>query len=341
MIRCIILHSILLAEILKYTQITRLVWWEWCRNPKAQTFRAHQKDTTLPQRNQPTIPPKERCRLSSEAPGSLPHRHSFGSSRNFLQRTSAETSCSKRRPITKHFQISEFEFGLRCTAGLLPRAIAFHDLCKQIVWCYQGAPYHGSLLRWGHTVVCVCPNISTGQFEAVTAIQLCVDDTRNWMTNDKLLLNDDKTEFLMISNKQQLAKVNIDHILIGDRVIRPKGVVKNLGTWLDSTRLMNSHVNNTCSNALYYLYNIRKIRKYFSRRSTETLISAFVSSPVDYSNSLLYCLPAYQLNKLQRVQNAAARLIFQESKYCHIRPLLYNLHWLLVKFRFDFKILLV
>ena len=44
------------------------------------------------------------------------------------------------------------------------------------------------------------------------------------MTNDKLLLNDDKTEFLMIGTKQQLAKVNIDHILTGDCVIRPKGV---------------------------------------------------------------------------------------------------------------------
>ena len=40
------------------------------------------------------------------------------------------------------------------------------------------------------------PNKSIGQFEAVTAIQHCVDDIRNWMTNDKLLLNDDKTEFL-------------------------------------------------------------------------------------------------------------------------------------------------
>ena len=161
------------------------------------------------------------------------------------------------------------------------------------------------------------------------------------MTNDKLRLNDDKTEFLMIGTKQQLAKVNIDHILIGDCVIRPKGVVKNLGTWLDSTLSMNSHVNNTCSNAFYYLYNIRRIRKYLSRRSTETLIHAFVSSRVDYCNSLLYGLPAYQLNKLQRVQNAAARLIFLESKYCHVRPLLYNLHWLPVKFRIDFKILLL
>ena len=91
----------------------------------------------------------------------------------------------------------------------------------------------------------------------------------------------------------------------------------------------------------YFLYNIRRIRKYLSRRSTETLIHAFVSSRIDYCNSLLYGLSTYQLNKLQRAQNAAARLIFQKSKYYHVRPLLYNLHWLPVKFRIDFKILLL
>ena len=57
----------------------------------------------------------------------------------------------------------------------------------------------------------------------------------------------------MIGTKQQLAKVNIDHILIGDRVIRPKGVVKYLGIWLDSNLSMNSHGNNTCSNTFSYL----------------------------------------------------------------------------------------
>ena len=122
------------------------------------------------------------------------------------------------------------------------------------------------------------PNKSTGQFEAVIAIQHCVDDIRDWITNDKLLLNDDKSEFLIIGTKQQLAKVNIDHIIIRE--------VKNLGTLLDSTLSMNSHVNNTCSNAFYYLYDIRRIMRYLSRRSTETLNHAFVSSRVDYCNSL-------------------------------------------------------
>ena len=76
---------------------------------------------------------------------------------------------------------------------------------------------------------------------------------------------------------------------------------------------MNSHVNNPCSNAFNYLYNIRRIRKYLSRRSNETLIHSFVSGRVDYCNSLLYGPPAYQLNKLQRIQNAAARLILKEA----------------------------
>ena len=56
---------------------------------------------------------------------------------------------------------------------------------------------------------------------------------------------------------------------------------------------------------LLYLGHAQIIRKYLSRRSTETLIHAFVSSRVDYCNSLLYGLPAYQLDKLLRVQNAA------------------------------------
>ena len=111
--------------------------------------------------------------------------------------------------------------------------------------------------------------------------------------------------------------------------------------WFDSTLSMNSHINKTCSLAFYYLYNIRKIRKYLSREATEKLIHAFVSSRIDYCNSLLFGLPTYQIHKIQRVQNAAARLIYNVSKCCRKTPLLYNLHWLPVTFRIEFQILLL
>ena len=78
-----------------------------------------------------------------------------------------------------------------------------------------------------------------------------------------------------------------------------------------------------------------------SQDAAETLIHSFIISRVDYCNSLLYGVPACQLDKLQRVQNAAARLFFMEHNFCHITPLLLKLHWLPVKFRVNFKILLI
>ena len=125
----------------------------------------------------------------------------------------------------------------------------------------------------------------------------------------------------MIGTKPQLAKVQLNNISIGQCEITPTSSVRNLGVWFDSTVSVNSHINKTCSLAFYYLYNIRKIRKYFSRETTEKLIHAFVSSRIDYCNSFLFGLPAYQIHKIQRVQNAAARLIYNESKYRRITPL--------------------
>ena len=181
----------------------------------------------------------------------------------------------------------------------------------------------------------------SGQADAVAAIEHCTHDIRKWMSQDKLLMNDAKTELLLIGTRQQLAKVRIDSITIGNSDIAPQSPVRNLGVWLDCNLSMGDHITKTSSVAFYYLYNIRRIRKYLSKECTETLIHAFISSRIDYCNSLLYGLPACQLQKLQRVQNSAARLVFEESKFCHITPLLKSLHWLPVKYRIDFKVLLL
>jgi len=161
------------------------------------------------------------------------------------------------------------------------------------------------------------------------------------MAEDKLLLNDAKTEFLVIGTRQQLSMININSIKIGDADVVPESPIRNLGAWFDSTLSMEAHVTKTCSTGFYYLYNFKRIRRYLSRENMKTLIHAFISCRLDYCNSLMYGLPAYQLAKLQRVQNAAARLIFNESKFCHITLLLHSLHWLPIKYRIDFKILLL
>ena len=185
------------------------------------------------------------------------------------------------------------------------------------------------------------PKNVTGQDDALDAMERCVEEIRCWMTRNRLMMNNDKTEFLLIGTQQQLAKVNINHVKVGSTNIAPTSHAKNLGVWFDSCLSMSVHITNACSASFFHLYNIRKISKYLSRECKETLIHSLVTSRLDYCNSLLYGSPAYLVKKLQRVQNAAARLIFQVSKFNHVTPLLSSLHWLPIKYRINFKLLII
>jgi hypothetical protein len=66
-----------------------------------------------------------------------------------------------------------------------------------------------------------------------------------------------------------------------------------------------------------------------------------VISHLDYCNCLLAGLPSNLINKLQRVQNCAARIIKQTGKFDHITPTLKELHWLPIKYRIDYKTILI
>ena len=185
------------------------------------------------------------------------------------------------------------------------------------------------------------PDDLCGQSEAILAMENCISDLRKWMLKDKLKLNDGKTEFLMIGSKQQLQKLSPCHVSVGSVDIFPVQKACNLGVWCDSHLSMSTHITKTCGAAYYWLYNIKRISKFLSIENLISVIHAFVTSRLDYCNSILYGLPSSELIKLQRVQNAAARLVTSTPRYCHITPILYELHWLPVKFRINFKLLLI
>ena len=158
---------------------------------------------------------------------------------------------------------------------------------------------------------------------------------------DRLKLNPDKTKFLILGTRQQLEKVITSHLVVGESRISPSTKVKNLGSGFDSNLDMLSNVNNICSSSFYYIYNIRRIRRYLSHRAAISLIHEFITSKLDYCNSLLYGLPTSHINKLQRVQNTAARLVTNTPRICHITPILKDLRWLPIKYRIEFKIVLL
>jgi len=113
--------------------------------------------------------------------------------------------------------------------------------------------------------------------------------------------------------------------------------VCNLGVTLDNQIQMTPHIDNLCKSASFSL----KRRRYLDRSTAERLVHAFVSSRLDQCNSQLYGLPDTDISKLQMIQNAAARLITRTKKHEHITPILKELHWLPIRKRIIFKVLLL
>ena len=87
------------------------------------------------------------------------------------------------------------------------------------------------------------PNVQGDDASAVKAICDFIMDLRKWMIGDRLMLNDDKTEFLLLGTKQQLAKVDTNSITVGESVVNTKPVVRNLGSWFDSQLSMSTHIS--------------------------------------------------------------------------------------------------
>ncbi len=117
--------------------------------------------------------------------------------------------------------------------------------------------------------------------------------------------------------------------------------VTNLGVILDSNLSFENHISHVTKTAFFHLRNIAKLWNMLTVSDAEKLVHAFMTSRLDYCNALLGGCPASSINKLQIVPNAAARVLTRSRKYDHITPILQSLHWLPIKFRISYKILLL
>ena len=147
------------------------------------------------------------------------------------------------------------------------------------------------------------------------------------MSSNKLKLNSDKTELLLIASqfcpKPQLSSLNV----CGDQ-ISPSVSVRNVGVGFDSHIKFEGQVSSICKASFFHIRNISRIRKYLSKENSKIVVHVFVTCRLDNANALLYGLPKYLIAKLQAVLNCAARLTLCKQKYDHATPLLIQLHWL-------------
>jgi hypothetical protein len=132
--------------------------------------------------------------------------------------------------------------------------------------------------------------------------------TKTWLIH-KFKFNEDKTEVLLVYAASSRRKPAPTPLMVGGETVHLATTVRNLGVALDA------HVRSIYKKAFFYLYRISRIRKYLTQTATRQLVYSFVPSQLDYGNSLLAGLPTVRLERLQRVQNAAARLTIGSRRY--------------------------
>ena len=114
-----------------------------------------------------------------------------------------------------------------------------------------------------------------------------------------------------------------------------------MGVILDNCLSLDAHISNICRSTHFHLRNIGRIRTLLTFHATAQLIHALITTRLDFCNSILYNLPNNKIERLQRIQNQAARILTRSPRRNHIIPVLRELHWLRISDRIIFKILIL
>jgi len=166
----------------------------------------------------------------------------------------------------------------------------------------------------------------------------CISDVAAWMRSNRLQLNADKTEVIWCTSARRQQQIPTAPFVIGTDVVTPVSSVRDLGIYINSDLSMMTHISKTVSACFAMLRQIRSIRRSVTRPVLQSLVATLVLTRLDYGCTTLAGLPARQLNRLQSVLNAAARLVYGARRREHISPLLRELHWLRVPQRIEFRL---
>ncbi len=253
-------------------------------------------------------------------------RHSYFQDRS--QRVNILGSFSEPRPL---------EYGMPQGSVVGPFGFSLYTIPVGQICRKHGIPYH----FYADDTQLYLPFDLNEEALALSRLEACIQEVREWMRVNYLKLNDSKTEFMIIRSPHTLKKTKTASIKIGDEIINPSHSARNIGAIFDDQLSMKNHIASVTKSCYYHLRNISKIRKSLTQNAANTLIHSFLTSKIDYLNSLLIGLPEGLIQNLQKIQNVAARIVTGCPKRQHIKPVLKELHWLPVKSRINYKILLL
>lgn len=184
----------------------------------------------------------------------------------------------------------------------------------------------------------------TSQVQSIApCLQHCIADVANWCGSRRLQLNAAKTELMWFGSTASLRSLSQSSrtVVIGSDTLQPVESVRNLGVHLDSKLSMQTHVAKLTQTCFFQLRRLRQIRRLLGRDVTANVVAALVLTRLDYGNALLAGLPYSTIAPLQRVINAATRLVHGLRPRDHVTDATIKLHWLPICARIQYKLCLL
>ena len=167
--------------------------------------------------------------------------------------------------------------------------------------------------------------------EAKDTIQKDLHLIRNWCFDNCLLLNPEKTKLMIFGCRQMIRRLSDFKLSLLGKELLPSESIKDLGVTFDPTLSFDNHILATVSSCMSKLSQINRTRHAFNSGLLVTIINALVFSKLYYCSTVWSSTTACNVQKLQLVQNFAARIISGTYKFEHITPSLKNLRWFPVK----------
>ena len=128
-------------------------------------------------------------------------------------------------------------------------------------------------------------------------LEKCAADLKVWMNENRLKMNNDKTEFILFGSKPQLDKCTTKTLNIDNTDIKLADKIKYLGVLLDWNLNLKQHITSKCQTAMLNIQHIKNIRHLLTQEATEILVLGTVMSHLDYCNSILVDLPDVDISK--------------------------------------------
>ena len=166
-------------------------------------------------------------------------------------------------------------------------------------------------------------------------------DLRNvafWCCKNDLLINPDKTKFMLIGTRQMMSKHSVDFtVSFMGKSLTTVESAKDPGVYIDAHLTYDTHISHLVSSCLSKLVQINRTKHSFDRETLLLIITSLVFSKLLYCSTVWANTSAKNLQKLQLIQNFACKIITGGRKYDHVTPLLKELNWLPVSETLKFR----